>query len=144
MRERVEAMVQLWTQEKAEYHGEHVDFGPSYAWPKPVQEPHPPVHVGGAGLRAIRRAVRYGDGWVPLMATDENDPVTLLPRLREELAAAGRDADAFEVSVYFCPPSEEVVGRCGEAGITRVLFPVPSLPEDAVLGVLDGYAKRIG
>jgi probable F420-dependent oxidoreductase len=144
MRERVEAMKQLWTEEKAEYHGAHVDFGPSYAWPKPVQQPHPPVHVGGAGLRAIRRAVRYGDGWVPLMATDENDPVTLLPQLREALAVAGRDAEGFEVSIYFCPPAEEVVARCREAGITRVLFPVPSAGDDAVRGALDEYAKLIG
>ncbi len=58
MRERIEAMKALWSEEKAEYHGKYVDFGPAYAWPKPVQKPHPPIHVGGAGLRAIRRAVR--------------------------------------------------------------------------------------
>ena len=144
MRERIEAMKQLWAEERAEYHGQHVDFGPSFAWPKPLQQPHPPVHVGGAGLRAIRRAVRYGDGWVPLMSGGDDDPVSLLPRVVEELEAAGRDPRAFEVSIYFCPPSEEVAERCREAGISRVLFPVPSLPGDALRGVLDGYAKLIG
>ncbi len=144
MRERVEAMVQLWTQERAEYHGEHVDFGPAFAWPKPLQKPYPPVHVGGAGLRAIRRAVRYGDGWVPLMGGGDDDPVGLLPRLREELRAAGRDPEGFEVSIYFCPPSAEVVERCREAGIHRVLFPTPSKPDAVVLGLLDGYAKLLG
>jgi probable F420-dependent oxidoreductase len=143
MRERIEAMKLLWTEEKAEYHGDHVDFGPCYAWPKPLQDPHPPVHVGGAGLRAIRRAVRYGQGWVPLMSGDENEPVGLLPRLHEELAAAGRDAADFEVSIYFCPPTQEVVVRCRDAGITRVLFPVPSAASDAVLPTLDSYAKLI-
>jgi len=141
MRERIEAMKLLWTEEKAEYHGEHVDFGPCYAWPKPVQQPHPPVHVGGAGRRAIRRAVRYGQGWVPLMSGDENEPVGLLPSLREELDAAGRDPSDFEVSIYFCPPTPEVVERCRDAGITRVLFPVPSAADDAVLATLDAYAK---
>lgn len=144
MRERIEAMKRLWCDERAEYHGAHVDFGPAFAWPKPVQQPHPPVHVGGAGLRAIRRAVRYGDGWIPLMATDENDPIALLPRLREELESAGRDPAPFEVSLYFCPPSEEVVGRARDAGITRVLFPVPSLADEAVLSTLDTYAKLAG
>ncbi len=140
LRERIEAMKELWSQEKAEYHGEHVDFGPCYAWPKPAQQPHPPIHVGGAGPRAIRRAVRYGDGWIPLMSGDENDPVALLPVLREALREAGRDAEAFEVTIYFCPPDPDVVKRCAEGGISRVLFPVPSLGRDAVLPALDQYA----
>lgn len=141
MRERIEAMKQLWTQERAEYHGRYVDFGPSYAWPKPHQKPHPPIHVGGAGLRAIRRAVRYGDGWVPLMAGGDDDPIALLPRLREALAEAGRDPARFEVSIYFCPPDPAVVSRCRDAGITRVLFPAPSLADADVLKALDGLAK---
>jgi alkanesulfonate monooxygenase SsuD/methylene tetrahydromethanopterin reductase-like flavin-dependent oxidoreductase (luciferase family) len=99
---------------------------------------------GGAGSRAIRRAVRYGQGWIPLMSGDENEPIGLLPRLREELEAAGRDPADFEVSIYFCPPSPDVVGRCRDAGITRVLFPTPSAPADAVLSTLDTYAKLIG
>ncbi len=143
MRERIEAMKLLWTEEKAEYHGDHVDFGPSYAWPKPAQKPYPPVHVGGAGLRAIRRAVRYGDGWIPLPGSGENDPIDLMPTLRDELAKAGRDADSFEVTIYFCPPDPDAVKRAADAGITRVLFPLPSLSGDAALGAMDGYARLI-
>jgi len=144
MRERIEAMKRLWTEERAEYHGQYVDFGPSFAWPKPQQKPHPPIHVGGAGLRAIRRGVRYGDGWVPLMAGGADDPIALLPSLREALADAGRDAARFEVSIYFCPPDPAVVARCREAGITRVLFPVPSSPDDEVCKALDAFAKLQG
>jgi alkanesulfonate monooxygenase SsuD/methylene tetrahydromethanopterin reductase-like flavin-dependent oxidoreductase (luciferase family) len=143
MRERIEAMKLLWTEEKAEYHGDHVDFGPSYAWPKPAQRPHPPIHVGGAGLRAIRRAVRYGDGWIPLMSLGDDDPIALLPRLREELERAGRDASGFEVTLYFCPPDPDVVKRAEEAGITRVLFPLASVPRDAALVALDTFAKLL-
>ena len=143
MGERIEAMKLLWTEEKAEYHGDHVDFGPSYAWPKPAQKPYPPVHVGGAGLRAIRRAVRYGDGWIPLPGSGENDPIELMPTLRHELAKAGRDADSFEVTIYFCPPDPDAVKRAADAGITRVLFPLPSLSGDAALGAMDGYARLI-
>ena len=143
MGERIEAMKLLWTEEKAEYHGDHVDFGPSYAWPKPAQKPYPPVHVGGAGLRAIRRAVRYGDGWIPLLGSGEDDPIELMPTLRHELAKAGRDADSVEVTIYFCPPDPDAVKRAADAGITRVLFPLPSLSGDAALGAMDGYARLI-
>jgi probable F420-dependent oxidoreductase len=141
MRERIEAMKCLWTEEKAEYHGEHVDFGPSYAWPKPAQKPHPPIHVGGAGLRAIRRAVRYGDGWIPLLGQGDDDPIALLPRLREELERAGRDPSAFEVTLYFCPPDPAVVKRAEDAGITRVLFPLGSVARDEAIATLDTFAK---
>ena len=66
VQERVEAMRAIWTQDKAEYHGKFVDFGPMIANPKPTQKPHPPVIVGGAYPYAARRAVRYGDGWYAL------------------------------------------------------------------------------
>ncbi len=143
LRESIEAMKQLWTEEKAEYHGKYVELAPSYAWPKPRQKPYPPIHVGGAGLRAIRRAVRYGDGWVPLMGGGEDDPVALMPRLRETLREAGRDESAFEVSIYFCPPVRDVVQRCADAGISRVLFPTPSVDAAAMAPILDQYAELI-
>ncbi|MGH7052541.1 MAG: LLM class F420-dependent oxidoreductase, partial [Stellaceae bacterium] len=66
MRERIEAMKEIWTKEKAEYHGAMVDFPEMWAWPKPVQKPHPPILVGGAFPQAARRAIRYGDGWCPI------------------------------------------------------------------------------
>jgi probable F420-dependent oxidoreductase len=142
MRERIEAMKRLWADEKAEYHGRHVDFGPCYAWPKPLQQPHPPIHVGGVGMGGIRRAVRYGDGWIPVLGGDD-DPIALLPKLREALVEAGRDADSFPVTIYFCPPDVDIVARCRGAGIARVLFPTPSRTAAELEGVLDGYAKLI-
>ena len=66
VRERIEAMKVIWTKSKAEYHGEMVTFDPMMAWPKPAQKPHPPILVGGAFPYGARRAVRYGDGWMPL------------------------------------------------------------------------------
>src|SRR5579864_8508012 len=65
MREQVEAMRAIWTENKPEYRGELVGFGPMMTWPKSVQKPHPPVIVGGAFPHAARRAVRYGNGWIP-------------------------------------------------------------------------------
>ncbi len=88
VRERIEAMKAIWTQSKPEYHGEFVNFDPMMTWPKPVQKPHPPVIVGGAFPYAARRAVRYGDGWIPLAGA--GDAVWRRVRLRAEVP---RDAD---------------------------------------------------
>ena len=66
MRESIEAMKEIWTKEHAEYHGEFVNFDPMIARPKPVTKPHPPIHFGGAFPHGARRAIRYGDGWIPV------------------------------------------------------------------------------
>ncbi len=91
MRERVEAMKAIWTEKEAEYHGEFVDFDPIFAWPKPVQKPHPPIHVGGGFPGGARRAIRYGDGWIPIAG---RDPVAEnLAEFRKLAQQAGRDPD---------------------------------------------------
>src|ERR1700749_3168696 len=80
-RERIEAMKVIWTQSKAEYHGEFVNFDPMMTWPKPVQNPHPPMLVGGAFPYGARRAIRYGDGWVPHAGRPEYEDVSdFLPK----------------------------------------------------------------
>jgi probable F420-dependent oxidoreductase len=143
LRERIEAMKAIWTQKQAEYHGEHVSFDPIFAWPKPAQKPHPPIHVGGAYPGGMRRAIKYGDGWIPILGRGE-DPTTLVPNFRKEAAAAGRDPDALEVSVYGCPPQKELVTRLRDAGVSRVVFFVPSAKDDVVLPALDTQAELAG
>ena len=91
-RERIEAMKVIWTESKAEYHGEFVNFDPMMTWPKPVQKPHPPIIVGGAFPYGARRALRYGNGWMPHRTrTQYADVQALLPKFREMAAEAGRD-----------------------------------------------------
>ena len=91
VRERIEAMKLIWTKSKAEYHGEFVNFPEMMAWPKPVQKPHPPVIVGGAFPQAARRAVRYGEGWIPLAGRgDVFDDRAEVPRDAEGSRATPR------------------------------------------------------
>src|SRR5881227_2821501 len=71
MRERIEAMKAIWTEDEASHHGELVDFDPIWSWPKPVQKPHPPVLVGGNGERVLERVVAFGDEWMPNRIGDE-------------------------------------------------------------------------
>ena len=77
------------------------------------------------------------------MGGGDDDPVGLMPQLRDALSEAGRDVSRFEVTIYFCPPEAGTVERCVEAGLTRVLFPLPSAPRDEALRRLDELAKLI-
>jgi probable F420-dependent oxidoreductase len=144
MEERIAAMKCIWSEEKAEYHGEHVDFGPIYAWPKPARKPHPPIHVAANAPQGLARVVRHGDGWFPLL--QDGDPASVidhLPALRQALAEAGRDPDSVEVSVYLCPPEKDTVCRLRDAGIDRVVFLIDPLPRDAALAMLERRAELV-
>ena len=92
MREQVEAMKAIWTETKPEYHGEIIDFPSMMTWPKPVQKPHPPIIVGGMYPHAARRALRYGDGWIPHSRRPQYEDVTdFLPHFRQMAAETGRN-----------------------------------------------------
>src|SRR5919109_4158229 len=90
MRERIEAMKAIWTQDEAEYHGRYVDFDPIWSWPKPVQKPHPPVLVGGLGSQVIDRAVAFGDEWMPNRLGDEERFLGRIAKLQQRASEAGR------------------------------------------------------
>jgi probable F420-dependent oxidoreductase len=141
LRERIEAMKKIWTEKQAEYHGELVDFEPIFAWPKPKQKPHPPIHVGGAFPGGMRRALRYGDGWIPIAGRGDAHPVAHLPALREEAAKLGRSLDGFEVSIYAAPSDAAKLAALRDAGIARAVFMLPPAGKDEVLKILDGYAE---
>ena len=139
MRERVLAMKQIWTKSKAEFHGKYVDFDPIMTWPKPVRQPHPPIHVGGGFPNGARRAVEYGDGWMPIFGRDEI--VARLPEVRAMLVAAGRDPAAFEVTIFGIGPLGAELEKARDAGVTRVVFGLPPDPAAKLLPLLDRYAE---
>jgi len=136
MRERIEAMKAIWSQEEAEYHGSHVDFDPIYMWPKPAQTPHPPIHVGGGFPGGARRAIRYGDGWLPINRRD-SDIASEIPKFRAMARDAGRDPERLEVSVFGAAEEADSVARYRDAGAARVLFWLPSVARDELLPRLD-------
>jgi probable F420-dependent oxidoreductase len=141
MRERVLAMKQIWTQSKAEYHGKFVNFEPIMTWPKPVQKPHPPIHVGGGFPKGARRALEYGDGWMPIHGRDEI--LAKLPELRRMAADAGRDPEKFEVSIFGMGPNAADVGKARDAGVTRAVFGLPPESAEKTLPLLDRYAALV-
>ena len=142
VRERIEAMKAIWTQTKAEYHGEFVNFDPMMTWPKPVRKPHPPVIIGGAYPYAARRAVRYGDGWIPLAGRpgQYGDVFDYVPKFREMLTEAGRDATTFPISLFSSSDDLDTLKRYRDLGIVRAVVSLPAAKEDVVLPILDRVA----
>ena len=139
MRERIEAMKELWTQNEAEYHGEFVNFDATFAWPKPIQKPYPPIHVGGGFPGGAKRAIRYGDGWMPIFGRD--DITEHLPEFRKMAEEAGRDPSTLEVSIFGCTPKPDLLEKFRNAGITRCVFGLPPADRDTVLPMLDQYTE---
>jgi len=145
VRERVEAMKAIWTRSKPEYSGEFVNFGPMMVWPKPVQKPHPPVIVGGAYPHGARRAVRYGDGWIPLAGRpgQYGDVFETVPKFVALLTEAGRDPASCPVSIFSAPEEADTLKRYRDLGIARVAVSLPAAGEDVVLPILDRWAGLI-
>jgi len=145
VRERVEAMKAIWTQSKPEYSGEFVNFGPMMTWPKPVQKPHPPVIVGGAFPHGARRAVRYGEGWIPLAGrpVQYGDVFETVPKFHALLKEAGRDPASCPVSIFSAPEDGDTLKRYRDLGIIRTSVSVPAAKEDVVLPILDRWADLI-
>ncbi len=143
MREKIEAMQQIWTQSKAEYHGDLVDFDPIYAWPKPVQTPHPPIIVGGGFPHAARRAIRYGDGWIPLGGRMEL--ADILPAFHKMVEEAGRKPEDIPITNFGPPLTQETVDQSADAGVDRIVFSLPSDDDGAAtLAKLDQVAEFNG
>ncbi len=127
LRERVEAIKAIWTDDEAEYHGEHVDFDPIWSWPKPVRKPHPPVLVGGISDGALDRVVAFGDEWMPNRVGSPEQLGSRIEELQRRAQAAGRGE--IPVTVFGCKPEVRAVERLRDVGVSRVLFYLPT--EDA-------------
>ena len=144
MRERVEAMKAIWTEDEPEYHGELVAFPKMKSWPKPVQKPHPPVIVGGAFPHAARRAIRYGDGWIPHAGRPQYSDVTdFLPKFREMMTEAGRSLAEVPITVFGVPENLDRLKHYRDRGVARVVVSLPSALAEEILPALDRWAELI-
>jgi probable F420-dependent oxidoreductase len=142
MREQVLAMKEIWTKDESAFHGEFVNFDPIWSWPKPAQKAGPPVLLGGESGYTLQRVVDYCDGWFPRgRAADKILPG--LEDLKARAAKAGRDMKTISVSVFGAAPDEAALDTYRKAGITRVLFRLPSESRDTILPQLDKLAKLI-
>ena len=143
LREKVLAMKEIWTQEEASFAGEHVNFEKIWSYPKPVQDPHPPVLLGGETDYTLRRVVEFCDGWFP-RAGAAFEPHDAMTRLRRHADEAGRDMNSLQVTVFRAPAEKAALDSYRQHGIGSALLEIPDAPRDDILKLLDGYAKLLG
>ena len=142
LREQVLAMKEIWTKDEAAFHGAFVNFDPIWAYPKPAQKPHPPVLLGGESGHTLQRVVDFCDGWLP-RGRGGFDITASLGDLKDRAAKAGRDLKSISVTVFGASADAATLDRYAALGVTRVTLGLPSKDRDAVLPLLDRYAKLI-
>lgn len=131
--ELIETMQAIWTREIAEYHGEFVNLDPLYAWPKPLQHPHPPLYFGG-GAAAFPRIARFGGGWYAVSPSSDE----LTAAAAQLRAVTGTDTRI--TAAHVGPVTEAALRGYADSGAERVVFDLETLSEPETLARLDEYA----
>lgn len=140
-RDHVHCMEALWSMDRPEYHGDHVDLPPCWSWPKPRQQPRPRILVGGGATDSVFDAVaEYADGWLPVGGSGLAGAV---PRLRERVERRGRDPEKISVVPFGSVPTEAKLVHFAGLGVDEVVLRVPSGTEDAMLRSLDDHARYL-
>ena len=142
VREKILAMKELWAHDEAEFHGEFVDFERSWAWPKPVQAPHPPIVIGASPTPLhFRHIVEYGDHWMPI---EGRFPVADgWSALQQAASHAGRDPSTLGLGVFNAKPDSAHLAGLRDLGASYVALGLPALDRDAALAKLDEYAPLV-
>jgi probable F420-dependent oxidoreductase len=140
-REHVLAMQRLWADEEASFDGEFVRLPPSWAWPKPAQQPWPPVLIGGAaGPTLFAHVAEYADGWIPIGGAGVR---AALPELHRAVEAAGRDPATVRVVPFGTIPDPGKLEYYASLGIDEIVLRVPVAGRDVVLPVLDEFGALV-
>ncbi|HEV7977846.1 LLM class F420-dependent oxidoreductase [Amycolatopsis sp.] len=132
--EQLAALKEIWTKDEAEFHGKYVDFDPIFAWPKPVQKPHPPIYIGGESPAALERLAKFGDAWLPRGYASPEEIV----KTRQWLAERGRGDMPF--TVFGAPADRAVLDGYVQAEVDRVTFMLGTKPKAETLQKLDELA----
>lgn len=142
VREKVLACKALWTQEEAEFHGKYVNIEPSWAWPKPVQFPHPPIIVGASPKDLhFRHIVEYADAWMPIEGRWPIDEAWV--KLLQVAESAGRDPATLSLGIFGAKPDAAHIAQLTEIGATDCALFLPPLDRDKALAKMDSYAPLV-
>jgi probable F420-dependent oxidoreductase len=141
LKEKLQAIKQIWTTEESEFHGKFVNFDKMRALPKPYQHPHPPIIMGGSGEKAIECAAEVCDGWAPWLPEWPKAKETIT-QLYQRAAANGRDPGSLEISVFEeSIPDEKTIAEMEAAGVKRIILTIFGQNREEALPTLDRLAK---
>jgi probable F420-dependent oxidoreductase len=142
--EYIDVMQRLWCDPVSEHHGEFYDLDPTRQYPKPIQQPHPPIHVGGESDAALRRVARLAQGWYGFNLLPEAVPERLAA-LERFLADRGRARTEIEVSIcpYLQRAGDDLVARYADAGVDQVILTLFAFDKDSALTALDELAAVV-
>ncbi len=144
-REKTEAIKAIWSRQDASYHGRFVNFDPIWSEPKPVRKPHPPILFGGQGLKAMRAAIAYCDGWLPAVVPGF---AAQAAKFRQLAQGAGRDPSTLAITAIWAavkngwvPPDRAAIDEAAGAGVERLICGAPPAGHDLVMRWLDDYVQ---
>ena len=138
LKERIEAMKEIWLEDEASYHGEFVRFDEIWSWPKPKQEPHPPILIGGDADRTFQRVLSYGDAWMPYPKKGDSFSEKI-KKLNDMASDEGRGS--IPVTMFGVAYDPKIVEGFINDGADRILFWLPSEGEKQVLGTMDSLVS---
>ncbi len=141
LKERMEAIRAIWTEDEPSYHGKQVDFDPIWSWPKPLQEGGPPVLVGGNGKTVYDRVIAYGDGWLPNRIGDDEKIIARVAKMRRLGEEAGRGP--IPTTLQLPPRDPDLLERYEEAGVERGIYMLPHADDAEVERKLDSYTASM-
>ncbi len=144
--EYLEVLHALWCDDPSSFSGSYYTLPPCNLHPKPVQDPHPPIHIGGESDAALRRTARAGQGWHTFNRAPADVP-DALARLEAVLAEEGRSREEITVTVcpYFQPLDAAITEQYAEAGadvVSAFLFAMSADDVPAAFDALDPCLER--
>ena len=141
MKEQIRAIQEIWTTTESEFHGRFVNFDKMKAFPKPYQQPHPPIIMGGTGEKAIECAAELCDGWAP-WRMEWAQAKAAITELRQQAATNGRDPHSLEVSLFEASiPDPATLEEMETAGVKRLILTLYGQSREQALPALDRLAK---
>lgn len=138
LRERVQVLRTIWTQDEASFEGEFTRFGPLWSWPKPAQAGGPPIWIGASSRQVVERVADYADGWMPILGRGEPPDFAAL---RAACDRRGRRFDALQLALFYAPDDEAQARARLAEGYHELIFGLPSAGRDEVLPKLDQLAR---
>lgn len=141
VKEQIQAIKEIWTTTESEFHGKFVNFDRMKAFPKPYQQPHPPIIMGGAGEKAIECAAELCDGWAP-SNMEWSKVKEAIAKLKKQVVVNGRDPNSLEISLFEeSIPDKKTIEEMESAGVKRIILTIYGQSREQALPTFDLLAK---